>query len=1198
MKKLLSAMLLIVLTMSLCLVVGCSSEIALEWEDETEVTAEYCSVYQLRTSVYDKDGKTAYSVTAEVFDSKGNAVDVVLYRFDVSSMDGYKIVYTADVQGKSVKKEIKVKVVCTTAPVITISDVSFGVVGREVKLPTATALSAMGVELPVTFKVFLKNGDELSEQNLTSEGDGFIPRSAGEYVIRASATDVYGNNGVKECSVGVISEPYENEILDLNDPIKAMLVDFGGDGKKKTYHETFEGESGVVELNSQWSWIGPKFTALRSGEEYGELTEADFVVIRMFVPDDCEVSTVYFGSATVLNIKEETKGIWYNYTVERDKLEAFLDGTKNQLAFECTGNAQAQIKIYISKLTLVNSILEVRPTLTVPELSAGKLSSEYTLPEAETQGYEDCEVTVDVAVSYDGTPVTVSENKFTPDEEGIYTVTYTATDANGNKNRVVKTFGVFTAEDNEIVNFNSALKASTVMPDTDGVGKTYLSEFENESGVLQLGVANSWLSARFEALRSAEEYEELENADYAVFRIFVPANCKVSTVYYKGQVLFRINDNTKGMWFNYTVSKDAIANLLDGTKKVISFECSNNPGSPIELYISKIWLVGSELEVKPQITVSNMPAARLNAEYTLPQAETQGYEECEVTVDVEVGFNGTPVTVTANKFTPTEEGAYTVTYTATDANGNKNVLEKTLNVLTVADNEIVIFDSELKANTVEFGGDGLSKTYYETFENENGVVKFSSPWTWTGPKFTALRSADEYAQMTDMNIIVLRMYVPVSCPIADIYYNGKILKISENAKGMWFNYTINRADFESLLDGSARTIAFGGGPDNSSIEVYISKIYLATSVLEAKPTVTVGDMPLGQVGAEYTLPEAETEGYEGCDVTVDVTVSIDGTPVTVTGNKFTPTQEGVYKAIYTATDVNGNKNVTLKSINVLTVADNEIVDFSEKLKMGNITFANGSLTYDDSEHAVVVTANNTWVELEITPMLGAEDYAGFTAEEVYYIVLRLKIDNLHSIYNTALGTLNSVESWGNAVAEVAYNVSKLTDGKFKPTFESESGNIAKFTIYDVYFKKASDYPLAENEIFNVNALNYSLVTNDNKSYRGAGDGKTSLVSFYNQWTWIGNVKIALPADFATRRAGYDTAVLCIFVPTTSSDLIISRKVGQYGTIARVGSDSKGEWIEVELALADVISESDGTLFIEVQGSANGTSFRLDKIYMK
>ena len=74
-----------------------------------------------------------------------------------------------------------------------------------------------------------------------------------------------------------------------------------------------------------------------------------------------------------------------------------------------------------------------KPVITVDfDIETGTVGAEISLPSATATDNADGSVSVSVSVTFGDKEITVENGKFTPSEAGIYTVTYTATDASGN----------------------------------------------------------------------------------------------------------------------------------------------------------------------------------------------------------------------------------------------------------------------------------------------------------------------------------------------------------------------------------------------------------------------------------------------------------------------------------------------------------------------------------------------------------------------------------------------------------------------------------------------------------------------------------------------------------------------------------------------------------------------------------------------
>ena len=80
---------------------------------------------------------------------------------------------------------------------------------------------------------------------------------------------------------------------------------------------------------------------------------------------------------------------------------------------------------------------------------------------------------------------------------------------------------------------------------------------------------------------------------------------------------------------------------------------------------------------KPVISVDfDIETGTVGAEISLPSATATDNADGNVSVSVSVTFGDTEVTVEDGKFTPSEAGIYTVTYTAKDASGHTAIVSR------------------------------------------------------------------------------------------------------------------------------------------------------------------------------------------------------------------------------------------------------------------------------------------------------------------------------------------------------------------------------------------------------------------------------------------------------------------------------------------------------------------------------------------
>ncbi len=274
-----------------------------------------------------------------------------------------------------------------------------------------------------------------------------------------------------------------------------------------------------------------------------------------------------------------------------------------------------------------------------------------------------------------------------------------------------------------------------------------------------------------------------------------------------------------------------------------------------------------------------------------------------------VTYYGTAVTLTDDKtFTATYAGKYEVTYSL-DYNGRNYQTSQTIIIArdAAAANEIESFDDPSAIENVSAcwnDGNSVTKTYLESFEGENSVVKLEysdNGWGWPSFTWVPRHALDDYAEY---DYIVVRAYF-TDCEgkvlravmgggdyhIEPIDATGYVHDGAVNSGdyhfvyGGWKNYVYPIRNFiDAWKTGNVSNGRWLMAGESGSGVLYISSIYAAK-----KQDVTVTGGENAKVGDEITL--SVTSGEVTCDITV---FDPSGAKVTVTDGKFTAEKEGKY----------------------------------------------------------------------------------------------------------------------------------------------------------------------------------------------------------------------------------------------------------------------------------------------------------------
>lgn len=242
-RKILISILALILVCSTLALVACKNdEIELESFDDVTITAYYNEEFSVSPYItaVTTSGK-AIKGYAEIFDSKNNPVTIFANRFKIRSMEGYSANISVEVARGDVRtRRITINVVDRTKATFSVSKyMPMGAVGVEYSIPEITATQKSGMELPVSFEVFMSEdgvGNAVIENNeYTITDNKFTPDKKGIYTLVASAVDTLGNVSSIDSQIIVRDKALaENVIEDFSDDrtVKNIFTDSNTAGKK------------------------------------------------------------------------------------------------------------------------------------------------------------------------------------------------------------------------------------------------------------------------------------------------------------------------------------------------------------------------------------------------------------------------------------------------------------------------------------------------------------------------------------------------------------------------------------------------------------------------------------------------------------------------------------------------------------------------------------------------------------------------------------------------------------------------------------------------------------------------------------------------------------------------------------------------------------------------------------------------------
>ncbi|MBO7344734.1 MAG: hypothetical protein J6U92_02215 [Clostridia bacterium] len=710
-KKLFLSMSALCFILSICFSVGCKTVKFVGFDDITIKVAygANASLLQYVTAI-DQNGK-AHRCTVTVKDSKGNPVDVLFDRFNVSSMDGYTAVTTCN----GVSRTITILV--EDRSTITIEDFAdrlfTGYVGKEYQLPDVSIGKASGEIIVPTYKVYRNENSSKVEVPVTDRA--FIPSERGVYTLEISATDATGTTATKSEDFKVRLGMTSNMLEDFNDELSASTLikstAWGateqikyGDGFYTVWHETFDGRKGVIEsalntnLNMRRICATFSFDKALLSEMVAEMTEEDYISIWFWLDKDGQFDAIRQenpqDSSTWTVLSKVTGKKWQEIKIYKNALSIFSDlhsinGSGDQLFFFQDDKQNLNgVKFYIDSISLIKSKFEneIRPTL----------NQEYTIPELNFVGIQGQNINVETEIqcnlSYTNVALDITDNKTTFTIPGKYDILYKC-QLNGVEYEYVKNV---TVENNNpclalsIEDFCVNSSCEIIKENTLGFTyapydfyTTWHSSYKGKSGVVETVLNDNSSQYRRLNLKFNKTQSEIESLiskmsdnGYIALNVWIDVD---------GEVVIR-NFGTWGIlaqkvvgktWQTIKITKDMLTNpeFAQGTdykmpfakavasdfdKTVGVFYLSHTNADAVKIYLDDISVI--------DYNIVNDTEPEKGVEYTLPTCyaiiDANGTvinQLCDVEIKVD-GNNTTIPQIINGKVTFSVAGNYVICY--------------------------------------------------------------------------------------------------------------------------------------------------------------------------------------------------------------------------------------------------------------------------------------------------------------------------------------------------------------------------------------------------------------------------------------------------------------------------------------------------------------------------------------------------------
>ena len=536
-----------------------------------------------------------------------------------------------------------------------------------------------------------------SDGLIAESGDTFVVEGDKTYTVVYSAIGSDGKPYTASYSFNVVNIAKAGLVYDF-----ATVNGLGGyNTQKLEWLASYQGETGVVKFTNRttdWdtAWflngIKPLF-----GKTYYD--QCDYLVLRLYSSEKAWMNfAVEEDSAddkAYINFQTNGEG-WADYYVP---IAGFL-GKWDMFGKSILWATHAR-ELYLSEIRAVKKA-EITSQITGNQA----LGSEITL--SDNAGTVIGENAVCTVLTPTQGEIAVTNGKFTPTEEGVYTVRYKAISDTG-----IITQGSYTiaVKDGSLL-YDFRTQAGLGGYNTQKL--EWLASYQGETGVVKFtNRTTDWDTAWFlNGIKPLFGKTYYDQCDYLVLRLYSSEkawmNFAVEEDSADDKAYINFQTNGEG-WADYYVPIAGFLGKWDMFGKSILWATHAR-----ELYLSEIRAV-KKAEITSQITGNQA----LGSEITL--SDNAGTVIGENAVCTVLTPTQGEIAVTNGKFTPTEEGVYTVRYKAISDTG---IITQGSYTIAVKDGSL-LYDFRTQAGLGGYRDDGCLE-WLGTYDGRNDVVKFTN----------------------------------------------------------------------------------------------------------------------------------------------------------------------------------------------------------------------------------------------------------------------------------------------------------------------------------------------------------------------------------------------------------------------------------------------------------------------------------------
>jgi hypothetical protein len=891
---------------------------------------------------------------ATATDASGTVAVVTSGTVNVNAVGSYVLTYTStDASGNTGTATRTVTVVDTTAPVVTVtgSDVTHELGGAYTDAG-ATATDASGTVAVVTSGTVNVN-------------------AVGSYVLTYTSTDASGNAGTATRTVTVVDttapvvtitgdNPATHELGGAYTDAGATATDASGDVTVVT--------SGTVNVNAVGSYV-LTYTSTDASGNAGTATRtvtvvdttAPVITITGDNPATHELGGAYTDAGATATDASGDVTVIANGDVNTDKPGSYVI---TYISNDASGNAG----------TATRTVTVVDTTAPVVTVTGSDVTHELG------GAYTDAGAT---ATDASGDVTVVTSGTVNVDKVGVYTLTYTSTDASGNAGTATRTVTV--------VDTTAPVVTVTGSDVTHELGGAYTdagataTDASGDVTVVTSGTVNVDKVGVYTLTYTSTDASG--NAGTATRTVtVVDTTAPVVTV--------TGSDVTHELGGAYT-DAGATATDASGDVTVVTSSIDVSSVGLVTVTYTSTDASGNTGTATRTVTVvdTTAPVLTVIGDNPLSHEVVTSYVDLGASVsDASISTSGDTITVvTTGIVNPNVLGSYTKTYTATDASGNSSTATRTINVvdtvgpvITIAgDNPITV---QYGANYIDAGAtavDALDGSVSVSLDSTWGTTDAFGTYTMTYSAVDAagnISTAVRTVELVDTQgpEITIAGDNPVTVQYGANYVDAGATAVDnyDGAVDVTLDSTWGTTDaFGTYTMTYTATDSFG----NTS-----TKVRTVELVDTQGPVITIlGANPVTvDYKSNYADPGATAvDNYDGAvDVTLDSTWGTD--------------ELGNHVMTYTATDSFGNTSTAVRNVSVEDTSAPVVTlngDSEVTVEFGSNYIDAGATATDNQDDPVTIILDSTWGTSDAlgvyTMTYTSTDAAGNTGTAVRTITL-------------------------------------------------------------------------------------------------------------------------------------------------------------------------------------------------------------------